>query len=109
MNQILLYVLFILVGVAASAYFSATEISIISANRLKLRQQAKQGSAAASLALSLLHDQEHVLATTLIGLNLANLATAAFVTSLIEGWLGVGIAGAGSRSCATWVRCSASS
>ncbi|MEZ4648929.1 MAG: hemolysin family protein [Candidatus Eisenbacteria bacterium] len=90
MNQILLYVLLIVLGVGASAYFSAIEISIISANRLKLRQQAKQGNATATLALSLLNDQEHVLATTLIGLNLANLATAAFVTSLIEGWLGVG-------------------
>ena len=90
MNQVLLYLFFVVLGVGASAYFSAVEISIISANRLKLRQQAKHGSLGANLALSLLQDQDNVLATTLIGLNLANLATAAFVTTLVEGWLGAG-------------------
>lgn len=90
MSEVLLYVVLALLGLGASAYLSAVEIAIISANRLKLRQQAKQGSVGATLALGLLQQQDHVLATLLVGLNVCNLATAAFVTSLVEDWLGVG-------------------
>ncbi len=86
----LIYPILIVLGVAGSAYFSAVEISIISANRLTLRQWAKHGRGGAKLALELLREQEQVLATMLIGLNLFNLATAAFATSLVEQWLGIG-------------------
>ena len=79
-----------LAGLAGSAYFSAAEISLISASRIKLRQQAKQGNTGAILALELLGQQEHVLATMLVGLNLFNLATAAFATRILETWFGVG-------------------
>jgi len=90
MDSVLLYSLLILVGLAGSAYFSAVEISIISANRLKVHQFSKNGRSGATLALDLLGDQEQVLATSLIGLNLFNFATAAFVTSLVQSWLGLG-------------------
>ncbi|MCA9726954.1 MAG: HlyC/CorC family transporter [Candidatus Eisenbacteria bacterium] len=90
METLVLHLALVVLGLAGSAYFSAVEISIISANRLKLRQQSKRGSAGAGLALDVLREQEQVLATTLVGLNVSNLAAAAFATSLIEGWLGVG-------------------
>jgi putative hemolysin len=90
MEAVLLKVGLALVGLLGSAYFSAVEISLISASRLRLRQLSKQGQHEAALALDLLRDQELVLATTLIGLNLCNLATAAFATSILEGWLGLG-------------------
>jgi CBS domain containing-hemolysin-like protein len=77
-----------LASLLASAYFSALEISLISANRLRLRQEGKDGSAGARLALELLRDRERVLATTLVGVNLSNLTAAAIATAMLQSALG---------------------
>lgn len=90
METVVVHIALVLLGVAGSAYFSAVEVAMLSANRLKLRQQAKQGLASAALALDVLREQEQALATTLIGVNVCNLAAAAFATTLIESWLGPG-------------------
>lgn len=74
----------LLLGLLASAYFSMVEIALISASRLRLRQEAREGSVGARLALSLLSDRERVLATTLVGINLANLTVGALATSLLH-------------------------
>jgi putative hemolysin len=68
----------------ASAYFSAVEISLISANRLKLKQEGKEGLPGARLAVDLLRDRERVLGTTLVGITLANLTAAAEATSIVR-------------------------
>lgn len=88
-SNTLLLVLAVL-GILGSAYFSAAEIALVSASRIRLRQQAKQGSTGATMALELLEQQEHLLATTLVGLNLFNLATAAFATTILERTFGIG-------------------
>jgi len=89
MELTLLKLLLCLFGLLLSAYFSAVEISLLSANRWKLQQEARTGSAGALLALGLLRQQEQVIATTLVGVNIANLATASIATSLIEARFGV--------------------
>jgi putative hemolysin len=90
MESIVVQVILVLLGLVLSAYFSAVEVAMISANRLKLRQQIKRGSAQAALALDVLREKEQALATTLVGVNVANLGSAAFATILIERWLGFG-------------------
>lgn len=72
-----------LIALLASAYFAAVEIALISANRLKIRQDAKSGILGARLALQLLDDREGVLTTTLVGVSVANLTCAAVATHLI--------------------------
>ncbi|MFT5584547.1 MAG: putative hemolysin [Cognaticolwellia sp.] len=66
-------------------FFSGSEIAVVSADRLKLKTQAEQGSRGAKLALSLLAKPERLLGTCLMGTNLSTVtastaATAAMVT-----------------------------
>lgn len=90
MDLVLLKLALCLFGLVLSAYFSAVEISLLSANRWKLHEEARNGSAGALLALGLLRQQEQVIATTLVGINLANLAVASIATTLIEARFGSG-------------------
>ena len=87
---VILQIALCLFGILLSAYFSAVEISLLSANRWKLQQEARNGSAGALLAMGLLQQQEQVIATTLVGITLANLATASIASSLIEARFGPG-------------------
>jgi len=80
-------ILLFLLSLLASAYFSALEIALISANRLRLRQDAKEGAAGAQAALDLAANKERVLATTLVGTTLANLSAAALATSILAACL----------------------
>src|SRR5690606_36493420 len=90
MESVAVQIGLVLLGLILSAYFSAVEVAMISANRLKLRQQLKRGSSQAALALDVLRDKARALAPTLVGVTVANLGAAAFATSLIERWLGFG-------------------
>lgn len=90
MESVVVQIALVLLGLVLSAYFSAVEVAMISANRLKLRQHFKRGSGQAALALDVLREKEQALATTLVGVNVANLGAAAFATILIERWLGIG-------------------
>ncbi|MFN8549385.1 MAG: DUF21 domain-containing protein [Candidatus Eisenbacteria bacterium] len=60
-----------------------------SANRWKLHEEARS-AARRALALGLLRQQEQVIATTLVGINLANLTVASIATTLIEERFGSG-------------------
>lgn len=90
MDLTLLQIGLVLLGLGLSAYFSAVEISLLSANRFRLQQEARQHTAGAHLALELLRNQEQVLTTTLVGINLSNLAIASIATLLLDRWLGPG-------------------
>jgi putative hemolysin len=72
-----------LLAVLASAWFSAVEIALVSANPLRLRREAKETYTATGLAVGLLEDRERALATTLVGINLSNLTAAAVATDLL--------------------------
>lgn len=56
--------------VAAEAFFTLSEVSLISANRARLRARADSGSGAAGCAAALLARPEKLLATTLTATNL---------------------------------------
>ncbi|ACY15094.1 hemolysin family protein [Haliangium ochraceum] len=57
--------------VTVEAFFSGSEIAMVSADRLKLRQRASSGDSGAVLAERLLARPQVLLATTLMGTNLA--------------------------------------
>jgi len=67
----------------AEAFFSGSEIGIISADRLKLRHDASKGSTGAKLALKMLEKPEWLLSTTLVGTNIFVVTNTTLATGLM--------------------------
>ena len=65
---------------AMSAYFSASETAFSSANRTRLKALAEKGNRAAALALKLSENYDRLLSTILIGNNIVNIAMASIGT-----------------------------
>ena len=63
-----------IVCVALSAFFSASEMALSSANRLRLENQAESGSRAAALAVRAIDRYDDALSAILIGNNFVNIA-----------------------------------
>ena len=80
--DILVTILVMIVCLATEAFFSGSEIGIISADRMKLRHQAAKGSRGAKLALSMLKNPEWLLSTTLVGTNISVVANTTMATAL---------------------------
>jgi putative hemolysin len=78
----------ILLCLAFSAIFSAVEIAFFSVNEVKLRARAEERGRGARLGLHLRSNPQKLLATILIGNNLANLTAAALVTVVTIEWFG---------------------
>jgi len=72
------------------AFFSASEISLISANRRRLRQWAEQKVRGAAQALRLLERPERLVATTLLGSNLSEITNTILVTAFLLETMGPG-------------------
>ena len=72
------------------AFFSASEISLISANRRRLRQWAEQKVRGAAQALKLLERPERLVATTLLGSNLSEITNTILVTAFLLETMGPG-------------------
>ncbi|MEG3639723.1 hemolysin family protein [Magnetococcus sp. PR-3] len=72
------------------AFFSGSEIGVVNADKLKLRHQAAKGSRGARLALDMLEKPEWLLATTLVGTNIAIVSNTTLATLLATQWLGEG-------------------
>ncbi|MCG8419662.1 MAG: hemolysin family protein [Proteobacteria bacterium] len=78
----------VLVGaicVCLEAFFSGSEIAVVSANRVELRQRAHRGERSAILAERLLDHPQTLLATTLMGTNLATVTFSVTVTLALFG------------------------
>ena len=70
------------VCVALSAFFSASETSFTSVNRVKLKTMAQNGNRRAKAALALAEDYNRLITTILIGNNIVNIAASSLATSL---------------------------
>lgn len=77
-HVVTLIVIFVLV--ALSAFFSASETSFTSVNRIRLKSRADEGSKPAARALSVLNRYDKVLTTILIGNNIVNILTSSLAT-----------------------------
>ena len=78
-------ILMLLVG---SAIFSASEMALSSANRMRLSAAAEEGDRAAARAVDLLDRNEDALSAILIGNNLCNIGSDSLVTALAMALLG---------------------
>lgn len=70
------------VCVALSAFFSASETSFTSVNRVKLKTMAQNDNRRAKAALALAEDYDRLITTILIGNNIVNIAASSLATSL---------------------------
>jgi len=65
------------------AFFSGSEIGVVSADQIKLRHRAAKGSKGAKLALKMLEKPEWLLSVTLVGTNIAIVTNTTMVTALM--------------------------
>ena len=68
--------------VVISAFFSASETAYTSANRIRLKSRAENGSKKAARALEIIERYDKTLTTILIGNNIVNIVTSALATVL---------------------------
>lgn len=78
----------IVVMVALSAFFSASETAITGANRIRLKSMAEGGSKGAKMALKLIDKYDKVITTILIGNNIVNIAASSLATVLATAIVG---------------------
>ena len=71
-------ILFVLL--ALSAFFSATETALSSANRVRLRNKVEEGDARAQVALDLIADYDRTISTILVGNNVVNISSSSLAT-----------------------------
>ena len=76
------------VCIAMSAYFSATETAFSSLNKTRLKVLADNGNKRATLALKLSEDYDKLISTILIGNNIVNIMVASIGTLLFVGLYG---------------------
>lgn len=82
-GSILLELLLILVLIIINAFFSASEMAIVSINKTKITHLANEGNKKAKLLLNLLEEPSKFLATVQVGITLAGfLASASAATNL---------------------------
>ena len=83
-------ILVLIVLVALSAYFSATETAFSSLNRIRLKSLMNAGNRRAKLAYDLSENYDELLSTILVGNNLVNIASTTIATLLFVQALGDG-------------------
>src|SRR4030043_2472134 len=90
-----LSILLFVICVLFTAFFSSSEVALISITRAKARTLVNEGKQGSEAAAALKESPEHLLITILIGNNIVNVAAAALATSIairVFGDIGVGIA-----------------
>ena len=78
----------IIVMIACSAFFSASETALTGANRIRLKSMAENGSKGAKMALKLLDKYDKVITTILIGNNIVNITASSLGTILATAIVG---------------------
>ena len=79
----------LVVLVAFSAFFSASETAYTSASRIRLKNKVKEGNRRAKLALSIADDFDRTLSSILVGNNIVNIVCASLGTILFTNLFGV--------------------
>lgn len=74
------------------AFFSGSEMAVISVNRIKMEQLARSKVTQAALLKKMLASPDRLLSTTLVGTNLSVVISSAIFTTLVVSFLGCGYA-----------------
>ena len=80
--DILFYITIFFLCLASEAFFSGSEIALISANAKKIRKSPHLSPSRIKMTLKLLKNRERLLATTLCGTNLSVITNTILITSL---------------------------
>lgn len=91
----LLWLLFLAILIAFSAFFSASEIALFSLTRVRIRRMVKQGISGATAIEKIKQDPRRLITTILIGNNIVNISASAIATGMAISYFGeagVGIA-----------------
>ena len=95
-TSILIQSIILLILLIASGFFSASETSLMSLSKIRIRHMQEEGVKGAKLVENLIEDSNNLLSTILIGNNIVNIAatsiSTALFTSLIPGASGVAVA-----------------
>jgi CBS domain containing-hemolysin-like protein len=75
--------------VVLQGFFSGSEIALVSADRLELRAQAKEGSRGAAMALAMLENPARTLGTCLVGTNLSLITATTVASALVADGFGL--------------------
>ena len=81
-------IFWVLLAVMLEAFFSGSEIGMVSVNRIKMKQLADEGNSAAKSVLTLLDDPEKLFTTTSLGTNLAMVTSTAIFTAFMVSQFG---------------------
>jgi len=73
----------ILVALCTEAFFSGSEMAMVSASRLRLETEAGEGRAGAARAMHLLEREDRLISTCLIGTNLATISGTTLVAIVV--------------------------
>ena len=84
-------ILFMVVLVIFSGYFSATETAFSTFNRIRLKNLAEDGNKRAKLVLELSENYDRLLSTILVGNNIVNILLTAIATVFFTGIYGEGV------------------
>ncbi len=82
MDDVSRSILFLVVLIMFSAYFSATETAFSSLNRIKLKNEAQSGNKKAKKALEMCEKYDKLLSTILVGNNIVNILSTSLATAL---------------------------
>lgn len=78
----------LLVLIALSAYFSASETAFSSVNKIRMKNYADSGSSRAKIALEIAENYDRTISTILVGNNVVNIASASIATIIATGLFG---------------------
>lgn len=81
-------IIFLIILLAFSAFFSGTEIAYTSVNKLRLESLAEGGKKSASRAMRIVEDFSRALGTILVGNNIVNITISTVSTMLVTNILG---------------------
>ncbi len=82
MEQYIPQFIFVIILIALSAFFSASETALSSANKIRLKSMADNGSKSAERALKVIKKYDKTITTILIGNNIVNIASSSIATLL---------------------------
>lgn len=78
----------LVIMVAFSAFFSASETAFSSLNQIRLKSRAESGDRSAARVLAMVEQYDKLLSTILIGNNIVNIGASSIGTVLFIKWLG---------------------
>lgn len=84
----LIQIIFLIVLLIGSAFFSASEITLMSLSKIRIRYMQDEGVKGAKLVSSLIENPNKLLSSILVGNNVVNIAATSISTSLFIGLMG---------------------